>query len=366
MSDRPPVGAAGPIDDAATSELPAWQRRLLADRTAMIPLIPSGRAVAPARPDSSLADLPAKSGILVIDKPKGMTSHDVVQAIRRASGERRVGHAGTLDPLATGVLVVCIGSATRVVEEIQDLPKVYGAELCLGVETDSYDAEGKVLARRDPSRVDRASIERAVAAYHGWIDQVPPMHSALHHEGRRLYELAREGREVERPPRRVRVDRMELRALELPYLHLEMEVSKGFYVRSLAHDLGRDLACGAHLSGLVRLGVGPFVLDEAEPLSRAVEAFVGGWWPLVLHPLDAALVQLPAMVVDADGERDLRHGKQLRPAGDPALSPAASARVYGAEGRFVGLVTWDDVTGAWQPAKVFPAAGVAPKAGPEA
>lgn len=357
--------AKPPIEGLDTPEpLPAWQERLIADRSAMIPLMPS-RPRPPELAGPALGDLPAKSGILVIDKPKGQTSHDVVQAIRRASGERRVGHAGTLDPMATGVLVVCIGSATRVVDEIQALPKVYGAEVCLGIETDSYDAEGRIVARRDPSAVDEAAIVASLERYQGWIDQVPPMHSALHHEGRRLYELARAGIEVERPPRRVRVEHLRLVDWKAPYLHLEMQVSKGFYVRSLAHDLGAALGCGAHLSGLVRMGVGPFRLEEAESLPRAVAAFVEGWWPMVLHPLDAALQHLPAMVVDADGERDLRHGKQLPAANTSPPHASQSVRVYGAEGRFIGLVTWDDITGAWQPSKVFPAAVAAPKHEPE-
>lgn len=355
-----PAEREGPVPEGpAHADLPDWQRRLIADRTAIIPLqLGKARAAEESRP---LGDLPAKSGILVIDKPKGQTSHDVVQAIRRASAERRVGHAGTLDPMATGVLVLCIGSATRVVEEIQELPKVYGAEIHLGVETDTYDAEGQVLRSADASAIDLAAIQAALEPYNGWIEQVPPMHSALHHAGRRLYELARAGIEVERPPRRIRVDRIDLVAWNPPFLHLEMQVSKGFYVRSLAHDLGQALGCGAHLSGLVRLGVGPFVLDEAERLPRAVEAFVGGWWPLVLHPLDAALQQLRAMVVDAEGERDLRYGKQLHTDAASGAPGSPAVRVYGTGGRFIGLVVWDEVTSAWQPSKIFPAAASAPK-----
>ena len=194
--DQPAVEA----QDEAPPELARWQQRLIEDRSAIIPLVP----VAPGAKETApkgLTDQPAKSGILVIDKPKGRTSHDVVQAIRRASGERRVGHAGTLDPMATGVLVLCIGSATRVVDEIQALSKVYGAELRLGQETDTQDAEGVVTAEHDWRGVTRAAVEAALVAFRGDIMQVPPMHSALHHEGKRLYELAREGKVVERAPR---------------------------------------------------------------------------------------------------------------------------------------------------------------------
>lgn len=356
MSDERPDAAA---EDEAPFDLPPWQRRLIDDRSAIIPLVPVAPGAKEPAP-KGLTDQPAKSGILVVDKPKGRSSHDVVQAIRRASGERRVGHAGTLDPLATGVLVLCIGSATRVVDDIQALPKIYGAELRLGQETETQDAEGPVTSERDWAGVTREQVEAALAAFRGDILQVPPMHSALHHEGKRLYELAREGKEVERAPRALRVDRLELVAFAPPFLRLEMQVSKGFYVRSLAFDLGRALGCGAHLSGLVRLAVGQFRLEDAEPLPRAVEAFVEGWWPTILHPLDAALEQLPALIVDADGERELRFGRQV-PAGAEGRGQPGMVRAYGPEGRFIGLVEWDEAHGAWQPAKIFPSAAAAPK-----
>jgi tRNA pseudouridine55 synthase len=353
----PPTGAEPEPDEGEPEALPAWQRRLMEDRGAIIPLsIVFPRA--PERPAAAIAralgDEPTKSGILVIDKPKGMTSHDVVKAIRRAASERRVGHAGTLDPMATGVLVVCIGSATRMIEEIQALPKRYGAEVRLGQSTDSYDAEGKVVAESDPSGVTLAQIESALAAFRGRIEQVPPMFSALRHEGERLYDLARRGEEVSREPRRLQVDELRVTAYEPPFLTLEMQVAKGFYVRSLAHDLGQALGCGAHLSGLVRTAIGHFDLSEAERLPRAVEAFVEKWWPAVLHPLDAAVLGLPALIVDADGEAHLRQGRQV-PAADPGEA-GPRARVYGPDGRLIGLAEWDSVHEAWQPTKIFPAA----------
>ena len=353
--DQPAVEA----QDEAPPELARWQQRLIEDRSAIIPLVP----VAPGAKETApkgFTDPPAISAILVIQKPNGRTSLHVVLAIPRASGERRVGHAGTLDPMATGVLVLCIGSATRVVDEIQALSKVYGAELRLGQETDTQDAEGVVTAEHDWRGVTRAAVEAALVAFRGDIMQVPPMHSALHHEGKRLYELAREGKVVERAPRALRVDRLDLVAFEPPFLRLEMQVSKGFYVRSLAFDLGRALGCGAHLSGLVRLAVGQFRLAEAEPLPKAVEAFVEGWWPTVMHPLDAALERLPALIMDADGERELRFGRQV-PAGEEGRGIPGMVRAYGPEGRFIGLVEWDETHEAWQPSKIFPSAAAAPK-----
>lgn len=333
--------------------MPDWMQRLNEDRDSVIPLMPAPRR---AEPEPAAAKEPVRSGILNIDKPAGQTSHDVVQAVRRAAGIRRVGHAGTLDPMATGVLVVCLGSATRVIEEIQALPKTYRARLRLGEATETYDREGEILERHDPSGLVRDQVEAALQAYRGVIAQVPPMYSALRHEGRRLYELAREGIEVEREAREVTVSRLELVAWEPPELELDMTVSKGTYVRSIAHDLGQDLGVGAHLVALERSAIGHFEVAEAERLPRVVEAFLEGWWPALMHPLDAALVRHSAMIVDADRETAMRLGQQFEAAA-PDGRTTELVRVYDAEGLFVGLVSWDALHERWQPAKVFPRPG---------
>ncbi len=194
-------------------------------------------------------------GFLVIDKPPGMTSHDVVAWVRRGTGVKRIGHAGTLDPMATGVLVLCIGAATRLSEYVMSSHKVYTASIRLGIETDTYDADGQITATADASALTRSEVETALAHFQGEIDQIPPMVSALQQGGRRLYDLARQGIEVERAPRRVTLN-IHLLDLNLPDLRLRVECSPGTYIRSLAHDLGAALGVGAHLTALRRKASG--------------------------------------------------------------------------------------------------------------
>ncbi len=295
---------------------------------------------------------PPKSGILTIDKPRGLTSHDVIQAVRRAARVRRVGHAGTLDPLATGVLVVCLGSATRVIEEIQAAEKHYRTRVRLGIETSTHDAEGEAVESRDPSGLTRKRVEEALDAFRGEILQKPPMYSALKHEGKRLYELARAGIDVEREPRPVTVHQLEMIEWDPPELVLEMTVSKGTYVRAIARDLGRDLGAGGHLVDLRRTAIGRFTIENAEPLERVVEAFEEGWWPRLVSTLDTALLDHPAMIVDPRRETALRQGQQID--GPPPDKGPALVRAYDQDGMFVGLLRWDALTDRWQPDRVFP------------
>jgi tRNA pseudouridine55 synthase len=348
------VGSSDGGDGEAAEVLPAWVQRLDEDRSQIIPLSKALSPVEQLAQRASQAD-PPRSGILVIDKPAGRTSFDVVKAVRKASGERRVGHAGTLDPMATGVLVVCFGTATRVVEEIQAGRKTYLARITLGRETTTYDAEGEVVAESDVAAVELQDIERELEAFRGDIEQVPPMYSALKRQGKPLYELARKGIEVERAARPVTVYALRVVDWTSPDLSVEMTVSKGTYVRSIAHDLGHALGVGAHLSALRRTAVGAFDLTRAERLARVVEAFVEGWWPMLTYPLDAALVHYSAMVVDADGTADMRHGRQFDgPA--PRSDTSRLVRIYSDRGAFVGLASWDPIHERWQPARVFPVA----------
>ena len=340
-----------PDIEGEDEEIPAWAERVFSDVDGIIPL-------PLAHPKSTQERIgpkpePPKSGILTIDKPGGMTSHDVVQAVRRAADVRRVGHAGTLDPMATGVLVVCIGSATRVIEAIQEQPKTYRARVRLGISTATYDAEGETTDTRDATGIKRRDVETALEAFKGEILQVPPMYSALKHQGKRLYELARLGIEVEREPRPVTVYSLEMVDWSAPDLTLEMKVSRGTYVRSIAHDLGEALGVGAHLIGLRREAVGAFTLDESYKIPQVVDAFSEGWWPTIVYPLDQALQDRSAMVVGSAGEEALRNGQQID---GPAPMPTTTeqVRVYTVEGGFIGLVHWDDLTLRWQPARIFP------------
>jgi tRNA pseudouridine55 synthase len=213
---------------------------------------------------------PSVHGLAVVDKPAGVTSHDVVGVLRRRFHERRIGHAGTLDPGATGVLVVGVGHVTRLLRFVTDGRKRYTGEVVLGIETDSLDADGAVTAQRDPGPIDLDHVRAIVAErFAGDILQVPPMVSALRVDGKRLHELARQGVEVDRQPRPVSVYRFDVLGVDStgvsPTLAIEVECSAGTYVRSLAADLGAALGCGGHLRKLRRTAVMPFTIDEAAP-----------------------------------------------------------------------------------------------------
>ncbi len=205
-------------------------------------------------------------GILVIDKPAGPTSHDVVDRIRAVFGQRKVGHTGTLDPLATGVLPLLLGRATKLSQHLTGTGKAYRTTIRLGVETSTLDAAGEILREAEVA-VTSDDVRAALDAFRGEIQQIPPMHSAKHHKGRRLHELARKGIEVEREPVSVRVDSLDVVEIALPDVTLDLTCSAGTYVRVLAQDLGRALGCGGFMQSLRRTAAGPFTLDEATPLS---------------------------------------------------------------------------------------------------
>jgi tRNA pseudouridine55 synthase len=292
-------------------------------------------------------------GFLIIDKPLEWTSFDVVARVRRLVGERRIGHAGTLDPLATGVLPLALGRATRFVEYLSDAGKAYDAVVHLGVSTTTYDREGEVIYTTDPLHLpDAERIATTLAAFRGPQEQVPPMHSAVKQGGKRLYELARAGREVERRPRSITIYRLDVIEYTPPLLRLAVECSKGTYIRTLAHDLGTTLGCGAHLAALVRTQHGPFTLAAAVTLAGLEAAVAGGTWTQLLQPVDRALTHLPALTLDADEARRVGQGQGLaRP--PPAAGEVALARLYGPGGRLLALAAWQPATGRWQPTKVL-------------
>lgn len=299
------------------------------------------------------------SGIFNIDKPAGPTSFQVVSLVRRLSGVRRVGHAGTLDPSATGVLVVCLGQATRLVEYMMEATKVYRGEVRLGITTDTLDATGTPVSQADPSNIDRRQVEEALTAFVGEIDQVPPMFSALKYNGEPLYRYARAQRQVERQARRVTIHRLQLLAFRPPLATIEVECGKGTYIRALAHDLGQQLGCGAHLAALARLRVGPFTLDDACSLPQLEAAFQEGRWQSLLHPPDAALPSLPAVTLSEPQETDVRFGQCL--AAD-SLEPAQAVendqlcRAYSPRGQLMAILRYDAAALLWRPVKVFAAA----------
>jgi tRNA pseudouridine55 synthase len=258
-------------------------------------------------------------GLVVVDKPTGCTSHDVVGRLRRVYGQRRVGHAGTLDPDATGVLLVGLGRATRLLRFLQETSKSYRATVVFGVATDSLDASGAVLDRVT-MQLTRAQVETAAARFVGETDQVPPMVSAIKIGGRRLHELARQGVEVERPPRRVRIDRFEVEGFTdgaYPEAEVVVDCSSGTYVRSLAADLGVALGGCAHLRDLRRLRVGAFEVGESHPLERIEREPLA----VVLTPAEA-LRDMTRVPVTGEEARAVAHGAVFAPAALPAAGDA--------------------------------------------
>lgn len=250
-------------------------------------------------------------GLIVIDKPAAWTSHDVVAKLRGVFHQKRIGHSGTLDPDATGVLLVGLGRVTRLLRYLTALPKTYTAEVVLGVETDTLDASGEVTARHDMAAVTLADVTSAAAGLTGEIEQVPPMVSAVKVGGRRLHELARAGEEVERAPRSVTVHRFEVAAGPEPGVFaIEAVCSSGTYVRTLAADLGAALGGGAHLRNLRRTAIGSFQLSDAHPLDAVVAAGPDGATALVLPPA-AALRDYAAVAVEREIAARVSHGARL-------------------------------------------------------
>jgi tRNA pseudouridine55 synthase len=291
------------------------------------------------------------AGILNVDKPTGLTSHDVVAKIRKASGLRKVGHAGTLDPAASGVLLICLGQATRVTQFLMEGRKRYDAEIRLGVATDTGDSEGKVIRRVPEVNTNQHEVEEALSRFKGCIEQIPPMHSALKHKGTALYRLARQGIEVERRPRPVEIYDLRLTAWTPPTFGLLVECSKGTYIRALARDLGDLLGTGASLQRLVRLASGAYTLDDAVSLTEALQRLADDRWQEILHPLDEALLGFEGMTVDQESERLIRHGQQVE---GPEPSSAPFCRAYSSSsGRLVALMQYDERNKTWQPRKVF-------------
>ena len=273
------------------------------------------------------------NGILNLDKPAGMTSHDVVGRVRRVAHLKRVGHAGTLDPDATGVLIVCLGQATRLSDYLADEGKEYKAVLTLGQTTTTEDASGEVLTEADASHVAEADLAALLPRFTGDIAQIPPMVSAVHHEGKRLYELARAGVTVERAARTIRIDAIELVDFTpgpLASATLDVSCGKGTYIRTLCADLGAALGVGGHMATLRRTRVGMFTVEAATALDALTEENL----PRLLVPAADALGRWPAQTADTDAAwNDVKTGRPL----PSALPPGAVARILDAQGGLIAL-----------------------------
>jgi tRNA pseudouridine55 synthase len=295
-------------------------------------------------------------GILAVWKPAGWTSHDVVAKVRRLARMRRIGHAGTLDPQVTGVLPLCLGRATRAIEYLQELPKAYEAVMRLGVATDTEDMTGTVVETADASHVTESMVREALARFIGEIEQVPPMYSAVKVGGRKLYELAREGKTVEREPRNVTIHSLELKFAELggpePRIGFGAVCSKGTYIRTLCVDIGRALGVPAAMESLVRTRSAGLGESDCLTLERIGELAASGGLAGALLPVDRALDRYPRVDVGAAAAARAAQGQRIRL---PAGQASGLVRLYG-EGRFVGLFEADGGAGVLKPVKVFASA----------
>lgn len=303
------------------------------------------------------------SGILIIDKPKGITSHDVVARVRKVTGVRKVGHTGTLDPLATGVLVVCVGQATRLIEYSTISLKKYRATIQFGITTDTLDAEGQVLARQDMSGLTLDKLQKILPTFLGEIEQTPPIFSAIKQDGQPLYKAARAGKSIKVEPRLVTIYELEWVDWTSPNLVLDISCSAGTYIRALARDLGEKAGPGAFLAELTRTANHHWLLDDAvslNTLERATETDPLGWQTYLL-PLDRAVDHLPKLMLDSSSATRVKHGNTICVANEQIESGSAQAdpiskliRAYLPNGQFLAILELAQADeNMWQPKKVF-------------
>ncbi len=274
------------------------------------------------------------NGILLLDKPEGLTSNAALQRVRRACRARKAGHTGSLDPLASGLLPVCLGQATKASGLLLDADKTYDVTIALGERTVTGDREGEVVERAAVPALDEASVRRVAAGFIGELEQVPPMYSALKHQGQRLYRLARRGVEVERQPRRIAIHRLDLIGMDGTRLRFEVHCSKGTYVRTLAEDLARALGTVGHVASLRRLALGPFAAPRMHTLAEVEESAGNpGELERLLLPADAALAMLPDVRLGVAEQACVLQGQAVFAAGPGG----AKVRIYGPDGRFLGV-----------------------------
>jgi tRNA pseudouridine55 synthase len=292
----------------------------------------------------------AISGVLVVDKPVGLTSHEVVQIIRRGTNIRRAGHTGTLDPRASGVLIVLVGPAVRLSEYVSASDKRYQAIIRLGATTDTFDADGRFTSKdKLLEEITEEQFETALKTFVGEIIQTPPPYSAVKVQGRPAYEMAREGEEVIIEPRKIQVYSLDLLEWAPPEAVIDVYCSSGTYVRSLANDLGDKLGCGAYLTGLRRTKSGRFTLRDAVPLRKLREAFDDGNWYQYVIPAAEALSDWPAVELNNEQVEAVRHGHRVA----AEIGVTGMARGISEAGELIALLEVDPATQEWQPRKVF-------------
>jgi len=294
-------------------------------------------------------------GILNINKEKGITSFGVVARVRKIAEQKKVGHTGTLDPLATGLLTVCLGQATRIAQYVMAQRKTYRAVVELGTNTDTYDAEGQVIYEGDYSTVTKKDVLAALKPFEGLIRQRPPLYSAIKHKGERLYRLARRRLQVEVPARNVRIYSVELLSFESPQLTLKVECGKGTYIRSLAFDLGQKLGCGAYLKELCRTANGPFLLTDAITLQQLSDAVNKGCWQKLVKPIDSALMELELLILNDEQGYRLSNGETVELDKEELCSIAVGqrCRLYNQRGDFIAIGIIQGTGRELKPLKVF-------------
>lgn len=292
-------------------------------------------------------------GVIVIRKEKGFTSHDVVAKLRGILHMKKIGHTGTLDPDAEGVLPVALGKATRLVDMITDKEKTYEAVMRLGVVTDTQDMSGTVLSQTTELSVTEEELCTVVSSFVGDYMQVPPMYSALKVNGKKLYELAREGKTVERKPRPVHFYEIEILDISFPLVRFRVTCSKGTYIRTLCHDIGEKLGCGAAMESLLRTKVGRFTLDDAITLAQTEEAVQKGTIESKILGIEEILAEYPRVCCTKEGDRLLAKGNPLVQALVDAQEKNGWIRMCSSEGSFAGVYQWDEKRNRYFPVKMF-------------
>lgn len=295
------------------------------------------------------------NGIINIHKEAGFTSHDVVAKMRGICGQKKIGHTGTLDPQATGVLPVCLGSATKLCDMLTDKDKEYVAELLLGQTTDTQDVTGQVLTETEVE-VSEEAVRQAIMSFVGDYDQVPPMYSALKVNGKKLYELAREGKEVERKARRVTILGIEILDIQLPVIKMRVACSKGTYIRTLCADIGEKLGCGGTMKSLVRTRVERFTLENAVTLGELQELRDTGKLETAVLPVDMCFGECPALHVQEKWQKLLENGNAFyanQTEENVTYRAEQWVRIYRADNRFAGIYAYDKIRKWYKPVKMF-------------
>jgi tRNA pseudouridine55 synthase len=252
------------------------------------------------------------SGVLLVNKPTGITSHDVIDQLRRILDTRRIGHTGTLDPGADGILLICINQATKVAQFLTEMDKEYQAVIKLGVTTDTYDRAGRVIKTEENLNISIDEIKKAILSFTGRIQQTPPVYSAIKQNGKRLYQYARANQKVEARRREVEIGKLEILGIDIPWVHLKIACSKGTYIRSLAFDIGEKLGCGAHLFSLCRTRIGPFKWEDSLSLQKVTNIQDTGGIKTVLLSIEKAVGHLPSVVVSGSFAKKIKDGIPLK------------------------------------------------------